>query len=83
MADAKPSLSKTQQELLDYLRAGGVCIHAPYAGRFNPSAYWYRRDSFKRCTAAAEALIKKGLAEEFDKNWRGNKLRAKALGEQA
>jgi hypothetical protein len=35
----------------------------PYAGRFNPTAYFFRSDNLKRCTAAANALVAKGLAK--------------------
>ena len=69
-------LSKTQQELLDAMRSGVVVHHMPYAGRFNPTAYYFRNDNMKRCTAAAEALLNKGFAEKYGVDFRGHKLRA-------
>lgn len=61
-------LSKTQQELYDALNSGVICYFMPYRGRFNPNAYYFRKDNHKRCTAAAQALLEKGLAERFDTN---------------
>lgn len=69
-------LTERQQELLDAMKRGAVVHYMPYAGRFNRSAYYFRNDTMKRCTAAAEALLKKGLAERYDQDWRGHKLRA-------
>ncbi len=68
-------LPKTQQELLDAMQSGVVVHYMPYMGRFRPNAYYYRRDTHKRCTAAAEALLEKGLVEIFDMDWRGHSLR--------
>ena len=59
----KPKLSKTQQELLDALKAGVVVHYMPYAGRFNPRDYFSRSDNFQRVTAAAHALIDKDFAK--------------------
>jgi hypothetical protein len=56
-------LSKTQQDLLDAMKRGVTVHYMPYAGRFNPTAYYFRTDTMKRCTAAADALIQKGLAK--------------------
>lgn len=56
---------------------GAICYYQPYMGRFNPSAYYFRNDTMKRCTAAAEALVKRGLVERFNEDWRGHRLRAK------
>ena len=78
MAHDVSKLSRTQQELLEAMRGGVVCHYMPYSGRFNPTAYFYRSDNLKRCTAAAEALLKKGLVDEYDKSWRGSSLRIKA-----
>lgn len=67
-------LSRTQQDLFEAMKSGVYCKYMPYQGRFNPTAYYYRSDTMKRCTAAAEALLKKGLVEVKDKDWRGHKL---------
>ncbi len=56
-------LSKTQSELLDALRAGVRVIYMRYMGRFNPNPYYFRNDTHSHCTAAAEALLKKGLVQ--------------------
>jgi hypothetical protein len=56
-------LSKTQSELLDAMKAGVTVHFMPYMGRFNPNAHYFRQDNYKRCTAAAEALIAKGYAK--------------------
>ena len=70
-------LPKTQQELLDAMQAGVICHYMPYMGRLRPNPYYFRNDNMKRCTAAAGALLEKGLVEVFDKDWNGHKLRAK------
>lgn len=71
-------LSKTQRELYVAMKAGAICHHMPYRGRFNPNAYYFRSDTMKRCTAAAEALLRRGLVERYDEDWRGHKLRVSA-----
>lgn len=68
-------LPRTQQELLDAMRGGVTLNYLPYAGSFNPVAYYFRSDNMKRCTAAAEALLRKGLVEKFNESWRGHRLR--------
>jgi hypothetical protein len=57
-------LTKTQQELLDAMKAGIVVRYAPSLGRFNPTSYYYRDDNFKKVTAAANALISKQVAQK-------------------
>lgn len=68
-------LTAKQQELYDALKQGVVVHYMPYMGRFNPSAYYYRHDTHQKVTVAADALVKKGLAERYDEDWRGHKLR--------
>lgn len=70
-------LSKTQLELLEAMKNGVKCHYMPYAGRFNPTAYYFRNDTMKRCTAAARALLEKGLAVKTNSDWRGHVLVAK------
>lgn len=55
-------LPKTQQELLDAMKSGVVIHYMPY-GRSNPHEYYWRSDTMKRCTAAANALIDKKIAK--------------------
>lgn len=71
-------LSKTQQELVDYIKGGGVVSYMEYMGSFNPSEYWFRHDNGDRVTAAAKALIKKGVAYAAkEKDRRGLVLKLK------
>jgi hypothetical protein len=72
-------LPKTQADLLNALQNGVVLHYMPYMGTFNPSAYYFRDDNHQRCTAAAEALLRKGLAEKYDETWRGHRVRAKTM----
>lgn len=67
-------LSKTQSELLEAMKGGVTCRYMPYAGRFNPTSYYFRSDTMKRCTAPAKALLEKGLVEVKNKDWRGHSL---------
>lgn len=65
-------LSKSQEELLDAMKRG-VVVH----GIFGIDSYYFRSDSFRRCTRPAEALIARGLIERFNDSWRGCTLRVK------
>lgn len=67
------ALSKAQQELLDALKTGVVVHYMPYAGSVNPRPYYFRADTMKKCTAAADALISKGFAV-LDGGWSREKL---------
>lgn len=75
---ARPELSKSQRELFDAIESGVRVVFSPYAGRFNPNEYYRRMDNYKRVTAAARALLKKGLVEKADKDWRGHTLKIKS-----
>lgn len=72
-------LTKPQQELYDAMLRGAKCIYMPFAGSFNPSAYYFRDDTMKRCTAAAKVLLKRGLVEKNVGDWRGHTLVAKVI----
>jgi len=61
-------LSKLQQELLDAMRAGAVVHYMKYAGRFNPTPYYFRSDKMQRCTKQAEALMARGLVTVVKEN---------------
>ena len=54
-------LSKRQAELLAAMETGVVCYYMRSMVRFNPTAYYFRSDTMKRCTATAKALFDKGL----------------------
>jgi hypothetical protein len=71
-------LSKTQQELLDAITGGTRVHYMPYMGNFNEKAYYFRCDTLKRRTAAARALLEKGLVEKCNTDFRGHGLKAKA-----
>jgi len=62
----KVKLSKTQQALLDAMAGGVTLTYMCYMGSFNPVPYYFRSDTHQRCTAAATALLSKGLVEKFD-----------------
>ena len=61
---SEPKLTEAQAELLEAMRRGVRCIYMPYAGWFNPAAYYLRTDSHKRCTKTAKALLKKGFVKQ-------------------
>lgn len=67
---AKPT--KTQQELLDAMQSGVRVIYMRSMGRFNPTAYYFRADTHKRVTAAARALLEKGLIERVNQKLGGD-----------
>ena len=69
-------LPKTQADLLEALRKGVTLHYMPYMGTFNSTAYYFRDDNHRRVTAAATALLSKGLAEKYDVTWRGHRVRA-------
>lgn len=75
-------LPKTQADLLAAMRSGVTLHYMPYMGTFNATAYYFREDNHKRVTAAATALLEKGLAEKYDVTCRGHRVRAKALSAQ-
>lgn len=57
-------LTPTQQELLDAMRRGvEVRYMAPWSHR--DSAYYFREDTLKKCTATARGICNRGLAR-FD-----------------
>ena len=67
-------LPKTQADLLAAMRNGVRCRYMPYMGNYNPGSYYFRSDTMKRCTAAASALLEKGLVEVVNRDWRGHTL---------
>ncbi len=70
-------LPKTQHELYEAMKTGVTCFYMPYMGSFRPDAYYFRTDTHKRCTAAAEHLLKRGLVERYEEEGlRGHRLRA-------
>jgi hypothetical protein len=75
MSEAK--LPKTQADLLEAMRKGVICHYMPYAGSFNPTAYYFRTDTHCRCTAQVKGLLERGLVEKYDEGYRSHKVRAK------
>lgn len=78
---AIPRMSVLTKELYASMQNGVTCFYMPYAGRFNQTAYYFRSDTHKRCTKQVKALIKAGLVEKYDEDWRGHSLRVKARKE--
>jgi mevalonate pyrophosphate decarboxylase len=68
-------MSLLTKELYAAMQHGVTCFYMPCAGRFNETAYYFRSDTHKRCTKQAKALIKAGLVEKYDEDWRGHSLR--------
>jgi hypothetical protein len=73
MAEPK-QLTPSQQELLDAMKAGVVLHYMPYVGRVNPNEYYFRSDTMRKCTSPAKALLKAGLVQVTNKDWRGHTL---------
>lgn len=65
-ASVSEKLSETQAELLEAMRKGVICHYMRSMGRFNPTAYYFRNDNRRRCTAQVRALLAKGLVEKCD-----------------
>lgn len=63
-------LSKAQQELFDAM-GRGVKVH--FMGGI--SSYYFRSDTMRSCSPTAYALLKTGLVEKFDEEWKGHQLR--------
>jgi len=62
----------SQAELLEAMRRG-VVVH--FLSGIH--AHYFRADTMKSCTREAGGLLARGLIEEYDKDWRGSKLRPK------
>ena len=56
-------LSKTQQELLLKMQAGKTLYYMPYLGNSNRQNDYFFCEISRSCTAAAKALINKGLVQ--------------------
>lgn len=61
-------LTPSMQELLDAMKAGTICHFMPYAGSFQPNAYYFRNDTMKKCTRAARGLLERGLVVAISKS---------------
>jgi hypothetical protein len=57
-----PKLSKTQQELLDAMKAGAKVSFDIGVGY----SHYSRSDTNKKCTAAAKALLENGLVKRVN-----------------
>lgn len=53
-------LTRTQQELYDAMLAGHRCLWMT-----GLDAYYFRSDTYRRCTRTVEALLKMGLARKI------------------
>ena len=62
-------LSKTQQELLLKMQAGKTLYYMPYLGNSNRQNDYFVCEISRSCTAAAKALINKGLVKLVGKHW--------------
>jgi hypothetical protein len=69
-------LTDRQAELLEAMRSGTRVYYMPYAGRFNPRPYYWRADTYRRCTQEAKALLNRGLVVKCNETWRGHQLKA-------
>jgi hypothetical protein len=74
--DGVKHLHKTQAALLDALRSGVKLHYVPCIG------IYFRGDNLQGVTAAARALLSKGLAEKHDQTLEQHRVRAKAIGEE-
>lgn len=70
MGDVMGRLSPAMTALLDDMR-GGVKVHLMKGY----SAYFFRDDNFKRCSAQVDGLLKRGLVELYDESWCGAMVR--------
>lgn len=62
-------LTKSQIEILTLMQKPGVVVYfMEYRGRFNPNAYYFISEGYKKCTKQIEALLARGLAETYDQN---------------
>ena len=68
------ALSPACKTLLNAM-IGGVKVH----GMFGMHSYYFRDDTMQHCTRTVEALIKRGLAVETGRTWRGSIVRAAML----
>jgi hypothetical protein len=66
-------LTKRQQEVYDAMKGGAIARYMPYMGRFG-GPYWHI--DHKKVTAQVQALIKRGLVETFDGDFRGQGMKA-------
>lgn len=74
-------LSRTQQELVNHLRDHATYLHfMPYAGRFNPRAYYFAHETMKRFrVASVEKLLALNVLEIYGRDHAGHKVRLRAL----
>lgn len=63
MKPITPRMLKTLSELAEQ---GSFARYMPYAGRFNPSAYYFMHGTLEKCTSQIRGLLERGLAEMFD-----------------
>jgi hypothetical protein len=62
-------ITTKQASLLEAMKGGVVVRLMIHPG------YCFRSDDFTRCTAQVNGLLRRGLIEEYDRDWRGAKYR--------
>lgn len=64
-----PKLTSNQIEILRLMQQPeAIVYYMEYMGRFNPNPYYFINAGLKKCTKQIEALLKAGLAEQYDEN---------------
>jgi hypothetical protein len=81
----KIKLSPATRELYEAMQNGVRCFYMPCIrvrpGCFNQTSYYFRSDTYKRCTKQAEALLKVGLVEKCNTDLCTHSLRVKKENE--
>jgi hypothetical protein len=68
-------LTDRQAELLAAIR-GGVVVDYVQFPHFDPTPFYWRADTYKKCTREATALLKRGLVKKCNESGRGHELKA-------
>ena len=61
-------MTEKAEELLDAINSGVVVHFMRYMGRLNQTEYYFRGDTYKKCTKQAESLVRLGLVKVVYKN---------------
>ena len=81
----KKPMTEKMMKLLAAMAEGSNVHYMPYAGRFNPCAYYFSGHDMRRCTKQVDGLLERGFAEKYDqKPYSGNhKVRITDAGRAA